>query len=413
MFPELRNSRRWHNPAEKSVRTGGIGEPSDLGPRSQPLDPPRGCRLSGSRHFRRRAGHTPSPGSPPGQVHLDEAKARLPARARLSSGPGDRLILLTSRLLEWDERKAMIDKPHRRRFRHPVIWNRPPKWIAELWVGLESGLGDVAKSQIACGRERRGSIGGIELPNVWRVEFRTGRRRVVAVLLLICLSIPAPTQMAASLPGMLVLLDPQSATTPDDGPPNGGKRPSAGGADASDATGSRGGAQPKNAEMELERAAARIKRRFGVLVRYSYDAESFFMVQWRGGPVWAKGSQIKLDEALRIMPTIEVFLSKYPLEVTPILGDIFLLRTLSLYGLDCGSSDGAIGIYIASEEGSDGTTNDELLREMHAQLRKHALQTSRLPRSEMARSQRQGVEVYWTRKSARTIVTCRSARRTR
>ncbi len=90
------------------------------------------------------------------------------------------------------------------------------------------------------------------------------------------------------------------------------------------------------------------------------------MVQWRGGPVWAKGSQIKLDEALRIMPTIEVFLSKYPLEVTPILGDIFLLRTLSLYGLDCGSSDGAIGIYIASEEGSDGTTNDELLREMHA-----------------------------------------------
>ncbi len=57
----------------------------------------------------------------------------------------------------------------------------------------------------------------------------------MAVLLLICLSIPAPTQMAASLPGMLVLLDPQSATTPDDGPPNGGKRPSAGGADASDA----------------------------------------------------------------------------------------------------------------------------------------------------------------------------------
>jgi hypothetical protein len=110
---------------------------------------------------------------------------------------------------------------------------------------------------------------------------------------------------------------------------------------------------------EFRQAAVRIRAAFGVQVHFSYDAESFFVGGWRKPPCSAKGSQISLDQALLLTPTIELFLSSYPRNIIEHnLRHIYLLGEMSFYGLEYGGTYLADSIYVASNEAKGYSKTD-------------------------------------------------------
>jgi hypothetical protein len=94
---------------------------------------------------------------------------------------------------------------------------------------------------------------------------------------------------------------------------------------------------------------ARISKTFGVRVHVAYNRENYFPAEWRSPPASAKGSQIKPAEAQRITRLIPGFLSMYPPAlITENLRHVFLLESMSFYGLEYGGTNSRDAIYIAS-----------------------------------------------------------------
>jgi hypothetical protein len=120
---------------------------------------------------------------------------------------------------------------------------------------------------------------------------------------------------------------------------------------------------------DVKREFARTFKQFGVRVHVIYDPDSYFPTKWKRAPFLARGSQIQPDESRRLAHLIDSFLSMYPSQVVANnLHDIYLLKTLSFYGLDYGGTNSQDAIYIASQGRDAKAPDDGLAAMMHAEF---------------------------------------------
>ena len=110
-------------------------------------------------------------------------------------------------------------------------------------------------------------------------------------------------------------------------------------------------------------------------IHVTYDARSYFPPYWKEAPFSGQGSQIDRDEGKRLVRLIPSFLFMYPPElIVKTLRDIYLLKSMSFYGLRYGGTCSPDGIYIASQ-GDDRACNDALLTaQMHSEFSSITLQ---------------------------------------
>ena len=124
-----------------------------------------------------------------------------------------------------------------------------------------------------------------------------------------------------------------------------------------------------SSSAEANNDIGRIWEEFGVRVHVTYDARSYFPPYWKEAPFSGQGSQIDRDEGKRLVRLIPSFLFMYPPElIVKTLRDIYLLKSMSFYGLRYGGTCSPDGIYIASQ-GDDRACNDALLTaQMHSEF---------------------------------------------
>jgi hypothetical protein len=125
---------------------------------------------------------------------------------------------------------------------------------------------------------------------------------------------------------------------------------------------------------------ARIRGEFGVQVHVIYDFESYFPREWREAAYSAQGSQIDVDESMRLIRLIPGFLSMYPAQlIRRNLRDIYLLKAMSFYGLRYGGTNSLDGIYIASRGNEPKCRDERLAGVMHAEFSSILLRNYRFP----------------------------------
>ncbi len=124
---------------------------------------------------------------------------------------------------------------------------------------------------------------------------------------------------------------------------------------------------PPSADADDE--IARIWKEFGVRVHVTYDRESYFPTRWKRAPISVQGIQIEPEGAMQLRRVIPGFLAMYPRVLfANNLRNIYLLKSLSLYGLKYGGTYSRGSIYIASR-GEDHGRNDLFLSAtMHSEF---------------------------------------------
>jgi hypothetical protein len=114
---------------------------------------------------------------------------------------------------------------------------------------------------------------------------------------------------------------------------------------------------PPSAPADQE--IARIWKEFGVRVHVKYDPDSYFHTIWKRAPISAHGIQIEPDGAIRITRLIPDFLAMYPRAlIADNLSSVYLLKSLSFYGLEYGGTYSGADIYITSH--GDGKKHNDL-----------------------------------------------------
>jgi hypothetical protein len=136
---------------------------------------------------------------------------------------------------------------------------------------------------------------------------------------------------------------------------------------------------------ELEHEVARIRQDFGVRVHITYDRDKFFPTKWKSAPISAQGSQIRSDGAMQILQTVAAFLSMYPSEVyMNNLHNIYLLNSLTVYGLEYGGTNSRDAIYVVGRGGGNG--GDEFLSAtLHAEFSSILFRNYHFPKEEWSR----------------------------
>jgi hypothetical protein len=121
---------------------------------------------------------------------------------------------------------------------------------------------------------------------------------------------------------------------------------------------------------DLDHEIARIRKEYRVVVHVRYDSDNFFPSEWKEAPPSANGSQIDPDQARRITRLIPGILSMYPPElVARNLRDIYLLESMSFYGLPYGGTNSRDGIFITSGTKEHGYHHScYLVALMHAEF---------------------------------------------
>ena len=130
----------------------------------------------------------------------------------------------------------------------------------------------------------------------------------------------------------------------------------------------------------------RIWETFGVHVHVRYDADSYFPIEWKRAPYSAQASQIEPDEGKRILRLIPGFLAMYPPElIAKNLRAIYLLKSMSFYGLAYGGTSSLDGIYITSEGQDRGYSDEFLSAAMHHEFSSILYTNYRFPDDEWSK----------------------------
>jgi hypothetical protein len=122
-------------------------------------------------------------------------------------------------------------------------------------------------------------------------------------------------------------------------------------------------------QQSLKYQVSKIKSDFGIQVFYKYYPHAYFSKRWLSAPITAKGSQISDEEAKRLLPIINRFLSVYPKHVlNKNLHSIYLAENLEFYGKSFAGSNNKKSIYIKSWGFQKGFTDDFLLGLMYSEF---------------------------------------------
>jgi hypothetical protein len=146
-----------------------------------------------------------------------------------------------------------------------------------------------------------------------------------------------------------------------------------------------------HASVDTDPEVVRIRQEFGVRVHVNFDPASYFPANWRSAPRSANCVQIEPGAATQLKKLIPCFLAMYPRAlIAGSLRDIYLLKSMSFYGLKYGGTNRGDSIYITCRGDGHGERDLFLLAGMHHEFSSILYRNYGFPAQEWSRINESG-----------------------